>query len=173
MNVWEIITSNYIINIGFLSWFLAQLLKTLFSYMKNKRFDWERLVGAGGMPSSHSSLVCSIAVGMAKTMGYSSPEFALSLALAGIVMYDAMGVRRAAGEQAKVLNKMVIDFKSTFLVLKREFEIATSKEKFTQEEIQAHEAESKELKEYLGHTPLEVLCGAILGIAIAVIVPVN
>ena len=106
-------------------------------------------------------------------MGYSSPEFALSLALAGIVMYDAMGVRRAAGEQAKVLNKMVIDFKSTFLVLKREFEIATSKEKFTQEEIQAHEAESKELKEYLGHTPLEVLCGAILGIVIAVIVPVN
>ena len=70
----------------------------------------ERMIGAGGMPSSHTALVCSLTIAMARKTGVSSAEFALALALACIVMYDAMGVRRAAGEHAKVLNKLVFDF---------------------------------------------------------------
>ncbi|MEM1483840.1 divergent PAP2 family protein [Oscillospiraceae bacterium PP1C4] len=174
MNAFQVITSNYLINVGFIAWFTAQILKTVLAYIPNKKVNWERLVGAGGMPSSHSSLVCAIAVGVAKKVGYGSPEFALSLALAGIVMYDAMGVRRAAGEQAKVLNQMVVDFKDMFLMLKEEFDALArgnpAEETDDTDDTDAQK-KSKRLKEFLGHTPLEVLCGAILGIVIAVVIP--
>ena len=108
-----------------------------------------------------------LAVGVAKKLGYASPEFALSLAMAGIVMYDAMGVRRAAGEQAKVLNKMVIDFKEIFQMLKEEFDALARGEDAPEE----RGGPNKRLKEFLGHTPLEVLCGAALGILIAALIP--
>lgn len=107
------LTSNYLINVGFIAWLSAQLLKTIFSYLSTGRLNLERMFGAGGMPSMHSALVCSISIGMVRKMGFDSPEFALSLVLAAIVMYDAMGVRRAAGEQAKVLNKIVFGFRFT------------------------------------------------------------
>ena len=169
MNPLRVITGNYVINVGFLSWFIAQVLKMIFSYIPNKKINWERMVGAGGMPSSHSALVCAIAVGVAKKLGYASPEFGLALAFAAVVMYDAMGVRRAAGEQAKVLNKMVIDFKDMFVMLKEEFDaLAHGDEERTESETPKKE---KQLKEFLGHTPLEVLCGAILGILVAAIMP--
>ena len=171
MNPLEVITSNYVLNVGFLAWFAAQFIKTFLCYVSTKKINWERMVGSGGMPSSHSSLVCAIAVGMAKKVGYAAPEFALSVALAGIVMYDAMGVRRAAGEQAKVLNKMVIDFKELFQALKEEFDARARGEEFLEEETGPDGKKRKALKEFLGHTPLEVLCGAILGILIAVLVP--
>lgn len=122
MNPLRVLISNYVIDVGFLAWFAAQLLKTILAYIPSRKIIWERMVGSGGMPSSHSALVCAVSVGVAKKLGYASPEFALSLAMAGIVMYDAMGVRRAAGEQAKVLNKMVIDFKEIFQMLKEEFD---------------------------------------------------
>lgn len=170
---WETLTSNYVINVGFLAWFFAQLIKTVLAYIPNKKIIWERMVGSGGMPSSHSSLVCAIAVGIARKMGYASPEFAIALTLAGIVMYDAMGVRRAAGEQAKVLNKMVIDFKDLFLMIKEEFDALAHGDALEDVEGPDPEAKVKRLKEFLGHTPLEVLCGAILGIVVAVIVPMN
>ncbi len=172
MNPLQVITSNYVINVGFLAWLSAQLIKTALAYIPNKKIIWERMVGSGGMPSSHSSLVCAIAVGIAKKLGYASPEFAISLTLAGIVMYDAMGVRRAAGEQAKAINRMVLDFKDMFLMVKEEFETIARGSKL--EELEEETGEKrKALKELVGHTPIEVLCGAILGIIIAVIVPIK
>lgn len=163
-----LLTSNYIINIAFISWVTAQLIKTLLTYVKFKEFRAERLFGAGGMPSSHSALVCAITTGIAKLEGFSSPLFALTICFAGVVMYDAMGVRRAAGEQAKVLNKMIFSFKDInkiFDFLNEEIE-----EEF--DETTDKIMEQKELKEFLGHTPLEVLGGALLGILIASIIPI-
>lgn len=167
MNPLRVLISNYVIDVGFLAWFAAQLLKTILAYIPSRKIIWERMVGSGGMPSSHSALVCAVSVGVAKKLGYASPEFALSLAMAGIVMYDAMGVRRAAGEQAKVLNKMVIDFKEIFQMLKEGFDALARGEDAPEE----RGGPNKRLKEFLGHTPLEVLCGAALGILIAALIP--
>ena len=124
-------------------------------------------MGSGGMPSAHSALVCSIAVGMSRKMGFASPEFALALTLAGIVMYDAMGVRRAAGEQAKVLNKMIFSFKLFGEDFWKDFNLD---QELADSDLEG--SEPKELKEFLGHTPLEVLGGALLGILVAVLIPV-
>ena len=104
------LTANYYINVAITAWFLAQLSKTLLTLVLKKKLVMERMIGAGGMPSSHTALVCSLTIAMARKTGVSSAEFALALALACIVMYDAMGVRRAAGEHAKVLNKLVFGF---------------------------------------------------------------
>lgn len=134
---------NVVLMTALTSWFLAQVLKTMTSFWKQREFKAERLVGAGGMPSSHTSLVVSLATAVALQDGLESPLFAVSLVLAGIVMYDAAGVRRAAGKQAKVLNKLV-----------REMRVE-------------HTIKDSRLKELLGHTPLEVLAGALLGIAVA------
>ncbi len=98
------------------------------------------------MPSSHSAMVCAMTVAVAQVSGLNSSEFALAVIFSAIVMYDAMGVRRAAGEQAKVINRIVD-------------EVEKNGQEFT----------DKDLKEYLGHTPLEVLCGALLGILITVV----
>ena len=157
---------NYILDVAVVAWFAAQLIKVVLAYIPNRKVNWERMVGAGGMPSSHSSFVCAIAVAMAKKQGYTSPMFALALGFAAVVMYDAMGVRRAAGEQAKVLNQMALDVKDMFQMLIEEFESLASGKK-----TGIGEAPSKKLKEFLGHTPLEVFCGALLGILIAVLIP--
>ena len=101
---WRTITSNYIINVGVTSWFSAQLIKTILTWFQFRELRAERMFGAGGMPSSHSALVCSMTLAMAKLVGFDSPIFGLTFAFAMVVMYDAMGVRRAAGEQAKVLE---------------------------------------------------------------------
>lgn len=146
------IFSNYVLNIAILSWAVAQFLKTLLNLITTKKFNVERLVGAGGMPSSHSSTVCAMTIAIAKSEGFSSPFFALSFVFASIVMYDAMGVRRAAGEHAKIINMIVKKQKNdlSFIYLPRN---------------------KDELKEFLGHTPLEVLGGALLGILIAMVIP--
>ena len=136
---------NYVLNVALVSWVSAQVLKVLFCLAMTKRFNPERLVGAGGMPSAHSATVCGMMVAISRQIGFTSAEFAISFVLAAVVMYDAMGVRRAAGEQAKVLNKML-----------------EKNERFEQQ---------PELKEFLGHTPLQVLAGALLGILIAMIIP--
>lgn len=167
MSLLRALFSNYILDVAFLSWFAAQVIKTLLAFVSTKKVCWERMVGSGGMPSSHSSLVCALAVATAKKVGYASPEFALALGFAAVVMYDAMGVRRAAGEQAKVLNQMVLDFKDMFQLLKEDIDALTRGARF--EDLEQKGA--KKLKEFLGHTPLEVLCGALLGIAIAAFIP--
>lgn len=173
MNVLRTLTSNQVLNVALVSWFLAQILKTLFTLLFTGKLNLERLVGAGGMPSSHSAMTFSLAIAMARKTGFSSPEFALSVCFAGIVMYDAMGVRRAAGEQAKVLNKMIFEF--PFFRKKPEEEgEPPCVQPVTAEEMEeeGHPLISKELKEFLGHTPMEVLGGCLLGIIVAMVMPI-
>lgn len=129
-----------------LSWFIAQLIKVITSLVKDKRIDFRRFVGSGGMPSSHSSLVTALATSVGVLEGFNGTSFAISCVLALVVMYDAAGVRRAAGQQAKILNKIVEEWEHA--------DFAKT---------------DKRLKELLGHTPFEVFAGAILGIAIALL----
>ena len=146
----EIITEllhNRIFVSAALGWMVAQVLKTIIHMIRTKQFVAERMVGSGGMPSSHSATVCALATATGMECGAGSPEFAITIMLAIIVMYDAMGVRRETGKQGRVLNEML--------------EIFTNMGKEISPE--------KRLKEFVGHTPLQVLMGAILGIAIAVI----
>ncbi|MCL2633902.1 MAG: divergent PAP2 family protein [Oscillospiraceae bacterium] len=139
----EFIRENYneVLVPPIVSFIVAQLLKYVIYALQFKVFRKERLTGAGGMPSSHSSGVCTLMVVMAYAEGLSSPLFAVSVILGLIVMYDAAGVRRAAGKHAQEINKLL-------------------RHKAGESKLE------KDLKEFLGHTPLEVICGAILGIAI-------
>ena len=139
---------NYILSVALLSWLVAQICKTIINYILSGKFEAERMWGAGGMPSAHSALVCSMFMAAAKSQGVNSPIFAIAFIL------DAMGVRRETGEQAKVLNRMISDWLSE------------------DEDAPAYLAQNgRKLKEKVGHTPFEVLSGALLGILIAVIVP--
>lgn len=178
MNVWKTITSNYYINVAVISWFSAQIIKVLLTLLTTKKVNMERFVGSGGMPSSHSAFTVSIAVAIARNLGFSSPEFALAFAFASVVMYDAMGVRRAAGEQAKVLNRLLLGDPpfSLFSPWNKEKPIEVDLDQLEdvqKEEITFDEGAlpEKELKEFLGHTPLEVLGGCILGVIVALLVP--
>lgn len=125
-------------------WFVAQVLKTLIDAYLNKGFHFERLTGSGGMPSSHSATVCALATASALEYGGGSFEFAVSAIVAIIVMYDARGVRRETGLQAQVINEMIDFFKNMGKPLSYE----------------------EKLKEFVGHTPLQVFVGALLGILI-------
>jgi len=166
------VTGNSIINAAVTAWFSAQLLKLLFTLVLTRKFKLERLFGSGGMPSSHSAFVCAAVVVMARLVGIGTPLFGITFCFAAVVIYDAMGVRRAAGEQAKVLNRMIFEF--PFFKLKRE---AAPKQPPEQpEETPAEEDGSiplipTQLKELLGHTPFEVLGGCILGVFIGMIMP--
>ena len=137
------LTHNIIFMSAITGWFVAQVLKTIIHIIVNKQFVAERLVGGGGMPSSHSATVCALATATGIRYGGGSFEFALAAVFAIVVMYD---VRQETGKQGKVLNEMM--------------------EIFTQmgKNIDAEKA----LKEFVGHTPLQVLMGAILGIVIAI-----
>lgn len=141
---------NYLLVIPLIAWAIAQLIKTVLHVAFNRKFSVERLVGAGGWPSSHSALVCAMFLGAAKKYGLESPIFAIAFILAAIVMYDAMGVRRETGEQAKVINKIIEDMKND----NKELDF------------------SRPLKELVGHTPFQVLSGALLGILVAIVIPV-
>lgn len=140
--------SNIVLVAAGLSWISAQVLKTIITLITTREFKVERLFGAGGMPSAHTAMVCSLALGVAHECRVDSPEFALSVCFAGIVIYDAMGVRRAAGEHAKVINKVVDAI----------------------ERADGEEITDKDLNEYLGHKPLEVLAGALLGILVWIMI---
>ncbi|MBE6991899.1 MAG: divergent PAP2 family protein [Ruminococcaceae bacterium] len=128
------------------AWFLAQFIKIIIELIIYKKLDFRRIMGSGGMPSSHSSLVCCMAASVGKYVGLDQPLFAVAAVMAFIVMYDALNVRRAAGEQAKVLNYMMLNWKD----LKPEMF-------------------SNELKELLGHTPIQVFVGALMGITIGIL----
>lgn len=149
MDIIKQITQNYILVVALAGWFAAQLIKIIIDLFKSE-FHWERLVGAGGMPSSHSALVTSMTVAVAQKAGIGSGVFAIAFTLSVIVMYDAMGVRRAAGEQAKIINRM----------MKEKQEQNITKEEKEVEKI------DQQLKEYLGHTPLEVLSGIVVGLVV-------
>lgn len=126
-------------------WFAAQFLKIIIALFHEKRFNIALLWSSGGMPSSHSALVTALASSIGCVCGISSPEFAVAAIVAFVVMYDAAGVRRAVGEQAKILNK-----------------INAAKKEMTFEKV---------LKELIGHTPLQVFFGAVLGITIGILIP--
>lgn len=128
-------------------WLVAQILKTIIHMWFNRKFVAERLVGSGGMPSSHSATVCALATAAGLEYGGGSFQFAMSAIFAIVVMYDAMGVRRETGIQAKVLNEMM----ELFTNMGKEMSV------------------EDKLKEFVGHTPLQVLMGALLGILIAVL----
>ena len=156
--------SNYYLFVALFSWAAAQVLKTIINLVVTKKFHAERLFGAGGMPSAHTALVVSLSIAIARKMGVSSPEFAIAFLFAAVVMYDAMGVRRASGEHAKVLNQIIFDFQELEGV---EFDDLADLNGDGQ--INEHD----KLKESLGHTPLEVLGGALLGILVVMILPVR
>lgn len=145
MNVWNELISNQVLVSSITGWVVAQLLKTIIDCTLNRSFSPERLVGSGGMPSSHSATVCALAVSSGLCHGLSSFEFAISFVLASVVMYDATGVRQETGKQARLLN-MILEQKLL---------------KWKTEEFQ------EKLKEFVGHTPIQVVAGAVLGIVIA------
>lgn len=148
MNFFRGICANEIFIAAALGWFLAQILKTIIHTALTRSFVAERMVGSGGMPSSHSSTVCALATSTCLQYGSDSFEFAIASFFAIVVMYDAIGVRRETGIQAKVLNEMMELFSHMGKDVSME----------------------DKLKEFVGHTPLQVLAGAILGILIAFVV---
>ena len=139
------IFSNHILIASLVSCLVAQLLKIPFHRIVHKEWNITRCIGSGGMPSSHSSSVCTLATCIGMTEGFASPMFAIVVVFSLIVMYDASGVRKAAGEQAKILNRIIKKFE------KQEFHI------------------DRELKEFIGHTKPEVWAGALLGVVIGVL----
>lgn len=123
-------------------WFFIQLFKLIYDLVTTKKFNFKRIIGAGGMPSSHSAVVTSLATMIGLSQGIESPIFAVSVIFAFVVMYDACGVRRAAGKQAKILNEIVNTPGLSNLEI------------------------SEKLQEALGHTPVQVGVGAIIGILV-------
>lgn len=148
MEFFQELLGNQLLIASVIGWAVAQAIKTIIDCVLNGGFHAERLVGSGGMPSSHSSTVCALVTSAGLRCGVSSYEFAVSFILACVVMYDATGVRQETGKQAKILNAILHE--NPFEWKGEEFE--------------------QKLKEYVGHTPLQVLMGAILGIIIAFIV---
>ena len=133
-----------IILLCFLSGFLAQAIKTFFGYIKEKKLNLRNLVEPGGMPSSHSSSAATLSICMGLSYGFDSPLFASTLFFSVVVMYEATGLRRAAGRQAKMLNKLLDR------IYKKE------------------DTGDMKLRELLGHTPAEVLLGALMGVVFAI-----
>lgn len=148
MDIIQELLQNDILLAGICSWLTAQVLKTILYAILNKELDFTRLMGDGGMPSAHSATVTAVAAMTGLTCGFESPMFAVACIMAIIVMHDAMGVRLETGRQAKMLNEMVALFE------------ALGQPKLSME---------KKLKEFVGHTPIQVLAGMLLGIAAAVV----
>ena len=142
-----ILTGNAIIDCALLAWFLAQLIKVILDLVVMRRFDVKRFVSSGGMPSSHSALVVAAATAIGRLYGFDGPAFALAAVMSAVVMYDACNVRRSAGDTARLVNQ-----------------ILKHVERLTAEDF------AEDLKEVMGHTPLQVLMGAILGLGVGLLV---
>ncbi|GAA6619701.1 divergent PAP2 family protein [Scytonema sp. NUACC26] len=138
------ILENRVLLVALISSLIAQGLKLIIELVKNRKLNVNVLVTTGGMPSAHSALVTALAAGIGQTLGWASSEFAVAVVFAIIVMYDAAGVRQAAGQQARILNQMIDEL--------------------------FHEHPNfngDRLKELLGHTPVQVIVGSALGITIS------
>ncbi len=139
---------NFPLIMAFFAWFIAQFIKLVLTFFVcREELNAKILLSSGGMPSSHSSTVCALTTSIVLTHGWGSPLFAISAVLSFIVMYDAMGVRRSAGEQAQTLNQIILHL-------------------FDQKQIPIDTT----VREIFGHTPFQVLVGALIGIAIPFIV---
>ena len=134
---------NHVLLTGLAAWFLAQVLKIPLDWIRERRWNWALFFAAGGMPSSHSALVTSTTMAVGLHTGFDTPLFAVAVAFAMVVVYDAMGVRRQAGKQAQKINILV------------------------EELLKGHQINEKHLLEAIGHTPLEALGGVVLGIIVA------
>lgn len=146
MIIFNQIVHNKSVYIPILLWFFIQMFKVITDLIINKKLNVKRIIGAGGMPSSHSAVVCSLATCIGKDYGFDSGIFAISIIMAFVVMYDAAGVRRAAGKQATILNKIL------------------ETPGLTTVEVQ------EKLVEVLGHTPIQVFVGAFIGILVGALV---
>lgn len=138
------ILDNSVLLVALVACLIAQASKIVVDLIKNGKVNVRSLVTTGGMPSAHSALVTSLATGVGQTSGWASPEFAIATIFAVIVMYDAAGVRQAAGKQARILNQMIDELFS-----------------------EHHKFNEDRLKELLGHTPFQVIIGSALGITIS------
>lgn len=145
MHDFPAILDNHILVVSLLACLLAQLLKLIVEIIRHGKATFRTLVTTGGMPSAHSALVTALATGIGQTAGWASGEFAIAFVFAVIVMYDAAGVRQAAGKQARILNQIVDEL------------FSGDHAKFNEER----------LKELLGHTPFQVIVGSALGIAVS------
>ncbi len=141
----NVLLDNRVLLAAFMAWAVAQVTKTVYELFKERKLMLSRLVSSGGMPSSHSALVTGLATATGRVTGIGSPVFAITVVLAGIVMYDAAGVRRAVSIQARILNQMI------------------------DEAFQGHPFAEKRLRELIGHTPIQVFAGGLLGIAIGLL----
>ncbi|MBR6344220.1 MAG: divergent PAP2 family protein [Lachnospiraceae bacterium] len=148
MSFFEGLVTNVPLICAAVSWLLAQIIKTILHLIVTRKFDAERLIGTGGMPSSHSATVSSLATAIAVNYGSDSVYFAIALILAIVVMYDALGVRRETGKQAVVINEMIEMFNDMGKPMSAE----------------------EKLKIFVGHTPMQVFAGCIFGMLIAFIV---
>jgi uncharacterized protein len=137
---------NRVLVAAFLSWALAQISKIFYELICQRRLIISRLVSSGGMPSSHSAFVTGMATATGRELGVSSPIFAIAVVLASIVLYDAAGVRRAVSIQARILNQMI------------------------EEAFQGSPMAEKRLRELIGHTPVQVFVGALLGIGVGLLI---
>ena len=150
----ELLSMNEILTVSLLGWFTAQVLKTIINFILLGKFQLERMWGDGGMPSAHSATVCAMVIATARSEGIASPIFAIASVLAIITMHDAMGVRYETGEQAKVLNKMIEQW------------IDVS-------EKNAPLLQNLHLKEMVGHTPLQVVAGVVVGVVVGFLYPMS
>ena len=148
----NILSFNQILTVSLLGWLVAQVLKTIINFILLGKFQLERMWGDGGMPSAHSATVCAMVIATGRCVGVDSAIFAVASVVAIITMHDAMGVRHETGEQAKVLNRMFTEW------MDQGFE-------------QFQLPHGKKLKEMVGHTPIEVVTGAALGIVLGFAMP--
>jgi acid phosphatase family membrane protein YuiD len=144
MNTFSDIFDNHVLAVALIACFTAQGLKAIIELVRHRKLNLRVLVETGGMPSAHSALVTALACGVGQTLGWASPIFAATSVFSIIVMYDAAGVRQAAGKQAKVLNQII--------------------DELFQEKPELRE---DRLKELLGHTPFQVIAGSALGVMIS------
>ena len=140
------LAANRVLWSALIPWGLAQLIKLPLHFLLHREWDWSLLLSTGGMPSSHSALVTGAFFAVGLQEGFNSPLFAIAFVLAMIVVYDATGVRRAAGDHARVINLMIDEL------------------------LTGHPLAEKELKEVLGHTPREVLAGIVLGLLMSFLI---
>ena len=141
------LTTNPVIDCALLAWFLAQLIKVILDAVLLRKLDMGRFVSSGGMPSSHSALAVAATTAIGKLYGIQSPDFALAVIVSAVVMYDACNVRRSAGDTARLVNQILAHV-----------------EKLTAEDF------ADDLREVMGHTPLQVLMGALLGLGVGLLV---
>ena len=141
----QALLNNRILMASLLAWLVAQVSKTIYELVRYRQLKLNRLVSSGGMPSSHSAFVTALATAAGRVTGLASPSFAIAVVLAAVVMYDAAGVRRAVSIQARILNQMI------------------------DEAHQGKPFAEKRLRELIGHTPVQVFVGALVGVGIGLI----